>query len=181
VAAARLPRLEVWMTGAHQESEANAIDEGAWIYLIAPANGSSAEDSLRERIVQACEAGGWSAISWPQAGVYRPPDPGHLFEGVRHAVEHADCVVVLLGGSAETTDAELALAYSHRRPIIGVRSSDGSSSDSGVQAMLGDYERARMITCGDADECAGELRAIFRDPEFAATIRRAAGEHAMVG
>lgn len=47
--------------------------------------------------------------------------------------------------------------------------------------MLASYERARVIVCDDADQCAIELRAVLDDPEFAATIRRAAGEHSVGG
>lgn len=44
--------------------------------------------------------------------------------------------------------------------------------------MLGAYERARMIACESAEECAVKLRATFSDPDFAETIWTAAGEHA---
>lgn len=161
-----------------QEDEMMILDEGSWIYLIASAAGTSSADSLRERVVQACEAGGWPAVSWPPAGTDRHHDPGHFFESVSHAVEHADCVVALLGDVTETTDAELAMAYSHRRPVIGVRGPGEDLPSSWVQATLEGYERARMIVCDNPDECASELRAVFGDPEFAATIHRAAGEHA---
>jgi hypothetical protein len=166
------------MIGERQADEATIVDEGAWIYLIAPVARRDAADPLYDRVVQTCEAGGWPAVSWPPPGGGRLADPGHFFEGVRHAVEHADFVVALLGDAAETTDAELALAYSHRRPIIGMRISDESLPTSAVQAMLESYERARMIACDGADECAAELRAVFADPGFVATIRMAAGEHA---
>jgi nucleoside 2-deoxyribosyltransferase len=176
VIAACLPRLGP-MTDECQTSEGAVVDEGSWIYLIASPTDRNAADSLHDRVVETCEAGGWPAVSWPPAGGDRPSDPGHLFEGVRHAVEHADCVVALLGGVAGTTDAELALAYSHRRPIVAMRRNDDSLPTSEVQAMLATYERARMIVCDDADQCATELRGVLDDPEFAATIRRAAGEH----
>jgi nucleoside 2-deoxyribosyltransferase len=169
------------MTDEHQADEGMAVDEGSWIYLIAPAARRSSVDFLRDRVIETCEAGGWPAVSSPPAGADRPHDPEHFFEGVCHAVEQADCVVALLGDAADTTDAELALAYSHRRPIVGMRCSVESSSTSEVQAMLATYERARMITCEDADSCAAELRAVFNDPEFAATIRQAAGEHSVGG
>jgi len=167
------------MIDERQAGKETIVDEGAWIYLIASAARRSAGDPLRERVVQTCEAGGWPAISWPPAGADRASDPGHFFEGVSHAVEHADCVVALLGSEAEATDVELALAYSHRRPIIGMCISGESSPASEVQAMLENYERARMIACDDADQCAAELQAVLSDPGFAATIRRAAGEHAV--
>lgn len=169
------------MIDERQANERIVVDEGSWIYLVASAAHRGAASSLRDCVVETCEAGGWPAVCWPPAGTDRPPDAGHFFEGVRHAVEHSDCVVALLGEPADTTDAELALAYSHRRPIIGLRASDDSSPPSEVQAMLATYERARVITCDGVDECATELRAVFDDPEFAATMRRAAGEHSVGG
>lgn len=167
------------MTDERQAGEGTVVDEGSWIYLIASATDRNTGDSLHDRVVETCEAGGWPAVSWPPADADRPPDPGHLFEGVRHAVEHADCVVALLGDAAGRRDAELALAYSHRRPIVGMRSSDDSLPTSEIQAMLATYERARVIVCDDADQCATELRAVLEDPEFAATIRQAVGEHSV--
>jgi hypothetical protein len=170
-----------WMTDGDRAHESRAVDEGAWIYLIGSTPDSSGAGSLRQQVIQACEEGGWPAVSLPLPGAGHPPDPGDLFEGVRHAVGHADCVVALLGEAAETTDAELALAYSHRRPIVGMRGSGDGPADSEMQAMLTSYERARVIVCDDVGECAAELRAVLDDPEFAATIRLAAGEHASPG
>jgi hypothetical protein len=156
--------------------EATALDEGAWIYLIDHGSDRGAGDALSKRVTEACEAGGWPTVSRSAVGEGGASDPGSLFEGISHAVEHADCVVVLLGDSAGTADAELGLAYSHRRPIVGMRVSDQTHPVSRVEAMLEGYERARMIVCDDDAQCAAELRTVFDDPEFAATIRRASGE-----
>lgn len=164
------------MTDAAPAAEPGAIDEGAWIYLIAA--GEGAEKSLRERIAQTCEAGGWPAIGLPADEDDELRDPGRLFENVSHAVAHADLVVALLGDRGETTDAELALAYSHRRPIVGVRVGPDPSA-SGIEGMLEGYERARLISCDDAEECATRLRAVLSDPDFGETVRRAAGELAV--
>jgi hypothetical protein len=164
------------MIDEREAGKTPVVDEGAWIYVMGLGGDRSADDSLRERVVEACEAGGWPTVSQPSAGGACSRDPGHLFEGIRHAVEHADCVVALLGDSAEMVDAELALVYSHRRPIVGMRVCGESYPVSKVEAMLEGYERARVITCDDAAECAAELRTVFDDPEFAATIRKAAGE-----
>ena len=154
--------------------EMAAIDGAAWIYLISPA----ADGSVRERVVDACEKGGWPIVTWPKGDSDRRRDPGHLFEDVRHAVGHADCVVALLGKPGETTDAELALAYSHRRPIVVLRATGKNSPASEVQAMLDGYERARVISCDDPKECGSRLRAVLSDPDFGATIRQAIGERA---
>ena len=133
---------------------------------------------MRARVVEVCEEGGWPIVGWPAEDPDRDLDPGHLFEDVRHAVEHADCVVALLGESGETADVELALAYSHRRPIIGLRMAEEGSGASGVQAMLEGYERARLISCAGPEECGSRLSAVLSDPDFGATIRQAVGERA---
>lgn len=119
------PRLPEQM--AEERREDGAVDEGAWVYLISGTADRNAPNPLRDRVVETCEAGGWPAVAWPSRAADGCADPGHLFEGVRHAVVHADCVVALIGDAAETADAELALAYSHRRPIIGLRLSDAGS------------------------------------------------------
>jgi hypothetical protein len=159
------------MTGEAQAVEPGTLDEGAWIYLIADDEG--AEGGLRERISQTCEAGGWPAIGLSSTG--DDSDPGRLFEGVSQAVAHADIVVALLGDRSGTADAELALAYSHRRPIVAV-CIGANCPASGIEGMLEDYERARLISCDDAEECATRLRSVLSDPDFGETVRLAAGE-----
>jgi len=167
------------MIDEHQAVEAAVVDGAAWIYLASPATGfSTNEESMRERILEVCEEGGWPIVAWPTEDPDCHRDPGSLFEDVRHAVEHADCVVVLLGEPGGAADAELVLAFSHRRPIIGLRISQGDSPAPGVQAMLEDYERARVIFCQDPEECGDQLRAALSDPDFGATIRQAVGERA---
>lgn len=161
------------------EVRQKGVDEGAWIYLISKAADRSTPNGLRDSVVEACEAGGWPVVAWPFPAAAGPTDPGHIFEAARHAVVHADCVVALVGGAAETADAELALAFSHRRPIVGLRLSGGSfPASSAVEEMLGTYERARVIACDSPEECAVRLRATFSDPDFTETMREAAGEFA---
>jgi diketogulonate reductase-like aldo/keto reductase len=167
------------MTFDEQADEMPALDEGSWVYLIGSADDQGATRSLHGPLIEACEASGWTALSWsPPGTAAREADPGRFFEGVRHAVEHADVVIALMGKGTETADAELALAYSHRRPIIGLQMSSEESRTSGIQDMLSSYERARVITYENANECVSKLQATFSDPSFAETIRRAAGEHA---
>jgi hypothetical protein len=60
-----------------------------------------------------------------------------------------------------------------------VRSSDDELPASPLQLMLATYERGRVIACNDVERCAARLRALLDDPEFGATIRQAAGEHAV--
>lgn len=157
--------------------ETTAVDGDAWIYLISSGAGPSAEDRVREHIAEACEDGGWPIVGRPAEDSGEQRDPGRLFEDVSHAVEHADCVIALLGGPGETADAELVLAYSHRRPIIGLTTGQGSPA-SEAQAMLEGYERARVISCADPEECAIRLREVLADPDFSAIIRQAVGEQA---
>ncbi len=87
---------------------------------------------------------------------------------------HADVVIALIDGESDLANAELALAYSHRRPIVGVKLSTEAGSP--LQSWLAGYERARTIDCSDPDECFHGLRKVFADPEFAETVRQAAGE-----
>lgn len=159
---------------SERKAETTVIDEGAWIYLIGAPRGDG--EALPDRLVETCEENGWPIVSGREVGEDPTGDPGRLFEGISHAVEHADCVVALLGSSAELADAELALAYSHRRPIVGMCAIDEKRPASEVEAMLEGYERARLIACGSSAECAAELAAVLGDPEFAATIRHAAAE-----
>lgn len=162
------------MIAERNADEATVVDEGAWIYLIGAHRGGG--EALPERLADSCEESGWPIVSGGTIARGHCGDPGDLFEGISHAVEHADCVVALLGGSAEMTDVELALAFSHRRPIVGLRIAGGDLPASEFETMLERYERARVIACEDPAECAAELATVFDDPEFAATIRRAAGE-----
>jgi hypothetical protein len=166
------------MTDEPHAVEASVLDEGAWVYLVSFVPDGDGANLLRECVVEACEAGGWPVVSEPAPGAPAPGDPGQRFESVRHAVEHADCVVALIGETTETADAELALAYSHRRPIVGLRFEGTDSSASAVQEMLNSYDRARVLACDGPDECGVKLRAVFADHDFAETIRMAAGEHA---
>lgn len=163
-----------WMVDQRPAAAAETGDGDAWIYLIAPLAG---EGHVRKRVVEACEEGGWPTVAWPEEG-FDHDDPGHLFEDVRHAVEHADSVIALLGETDGIADAELALAYSHRRPIIGLQLTDSRSPASEVQAMLQDYERARVVSCEDPEECAVRLSKVLADPDFGATINQAVGERA---
>lgn len=158
-----------------QAAERATVDEGAWAYLIQGPEGT--RGTLCERIARTCEASGWPAVGLPPGEADRAGDPGHLFEGVSHAVAHADFVVALLGDRGAIADAELALAYSHRRPIVGVRVS-GDRPASGIELMLDSYERALLISCEDAEECAIRLRDALSDPDFGETVRLAAGERA---
>jgi hypothetical protein len=96
----------------------SAFDGASWVYLISSSPGMTGEDPVRNSVVAACEEGGWPVVSRPWEGTAQQLDSDHLFEDVRHAVEHADCVIALLGQTGESSDAELAIAYSHRRPII---------------------------------------------------------------
>lgn len=164
------------MTVEQRKQALPLADEGSWVYLIAPGSGEENADPLRDRVAETCEAGGWPTVRRSPAEVSDTEDPGDFFEGVRHAVENADVVVALLGDAGAALDAELALAYGHRRPIVAVRLSDEASYSSAVQAMLERYERARVVTGDDPDGCAAGLRDLFSDSDFALTVRAAGGE-----
>jgi hypothetical protein len=159
---------------APRVQELPIVDEGSWAYLIG-SKGQGDADALRERVVAVCEESGWGAVGWSFVAAGHGGEPGNLFEGLRHAVEHADVVVALLGATGQA-DAELAMAYGHRRPIVGIRFADADAPISETQSMLESYERARVIACEDIDGCAAGLRDVLSDPDFAATIHVAAGE-----
>jgi hypothetical protein len=150
------------------------IDEGSWVYLSGVTSSASRIPGLHEHLIEACEASGWAIVSCSaEERVGQGADPAHFFESVSHAVEHADVVVALIGPKTEISDAELGLAYSHGRPIVGVDLSGDEGQDAGMQTMLQDYGRARVISCASAEECAVGLRETFSDPAFAETIRLA--------
>lgn len=160
------------MNAEPNTEEIPLIDEGSWVYLSAPVDlGADAQD-LRKGIGEACGKSGWPIVSWPSdERMGRGADPGRFLESVRHAVEHADVVVVLIGDGTEVTEAELTLALSYRRPIVGLRISDSGPPGTSLQAKLTEYERARVITCRGVDECAASLHEAFNDQEFAEIIR----------
>jgi hypothetical protein len=99
-------------------------------------------------------------------------DPGRFFSSVSHAVEHADVVVAVIGASGEMADAELTLAYSHGRPVVGVRIGE-VLTESQAEMLLHRYERARIVSCETVGECALSLREALSDPAFVETIRQA--------
>jgi hypothetical protein len=158
---------------AEKYAEVPEIDEGSWVYLGDTAT-AAASTQLREKVAEACEGSGWAIVSRPvEERVGRGADPGHFFESMRHAVEHADVVVAFIGEGTEMSDVELALAYSHGRPVVGIRLSDQGALGAGAEKMLQEYGRARLITCADAEGCAVGLREAFADSDFAETIRQA--------
>ncbi|HEU4905129.1 MAG TPA: hypothetical protein VFT19_03305 [Solirubrobacterales bacterium] len=154
------------------------LDEGSWAYLIGAPSNRGAACLLRDRVIETCEENGWPAVSRSFAAGMDPVDPGRFFEGVSHSVGHADFVVALLGIAGGAADGELAMAYGHRRPVVGIRLSGEGSPASETETMLDDYERARVVACDDLEECAAGLRKILSDPDFAATIHTAAGGRA---
>jgi hypothetical protein len=163
------------------EAHAGTVDdlnEGSWVYLSLRSADQRLDRDLHQRVIEACEASGWASVSW-----FPPPhrenlfDSGRFFEGMSHAVEHADAIVVLLNSPSALTDVELAFAYSHNRPVIALRIGDqGGSSE--VQAMLRRHDRAHVIDRADMEECVAGLRSILSDPQFGAMVRTAASEQA---
>jgi hypothetical protein len=99
-------------------------------------------------------------------------EPGRHFASVSHAVEHADVFVAMIGGEDEMADAELTLAYSHGRPVVGVQIGD-AALDTQARMLLTGYERARIVTCSTPGECALNLQETLSDPTFVETIRQA--------
>lgn len=155
------------------QREAPELDEGSWVYLSAGTSAQPAGAALLEKIVEACAKSGWRTVSHPppeQDGA--TSDPGRYFASVSHAVEHADVVVAMIGGRDEMADAELTLAYSHGRPVVGLQIGE-AHLDTQARALLAEYERARIVTCDSPGECAVSLHETLSDPTFVETIRQA--------
>lgn len=128
---------------------------------------------LLEQITEACAKSGWRTVSHPVTErVGRASDPGRFFAGVSDAIKHADAVIALIGARTDMSDAELTLAYSHGRPVVGVRI-EGAAMDSEPRMLLHGYERGRVVACGSPEDCAVVLRQTLCDPAFAAVIRGA--------
>ncbi len=150
-----------------RENEVHELDESSWVYL--SVQHAQRDEGFLSNVIEACEESGWPAVTWS------PPQreeklTARFFEGVDHAVEHADVVIVIVNGSSTITDAELAFAYRHRRPVLALAIGDGDPSSSEVRLMLRGYDRALTIECGDAAECAAGLRNALTSPAFAAMI-----------
>lgn len=155
------------------QRESPEFDEGSWVYLSTGSTKGSAERILLEQVVEACAKSGWRTVSHP------PPerggdtaDPGRYFASVSHAVEHADVVVAMIGEKDEIADAELTLAYSHGRPVVGVQIGE-APLETPATMLLAEYERARIVTCASPSECAISLQETLSDPAFVETIRQA--------
>jgi nucleoside 2-deoxyribosyltransferase len=157
--------------------EVHEFDEGSWVYLSSQDAMHGRRRDLQRGLIDTCAENGWSAVSWsPSQHSHSPTDSSRFFDGMSHAVEHADVVVVLLNGSSTMTDAELVFAYRHRRPVIALRIEDEESIRSEVREMLSGYDRALIVGCSDTEGCLVALRKALADPSFAAIIREAASE-----
>lgn len=154
-----------------RENEFQELDESSWIYLSLWSGEQRLKNELHEQVVAACESNGWPAVSWSlPAHRGSPLDSARYFEGMCHAVEHADVVIAFVNGRSAMTDAELAFAYRHNRPVVGLRvgSPDGESA---VQAMLEGYGRAWLVEAPDVEGCMAGLRQALADPALAAIVR----------
>jgi hypothetical protein len=166
------------MTSEPHVDGAHDLDEGSWVYLSLGGDAQRTQTDLYRRVSEACEKSGWPAVSWsPKPQEMNVASSARYFEGMSHAVEHADAVVVLMDSPSAMTDIELAFAYSHNRPVVGLRI---GRQDPGaeIQLMLQRHARGRVIDCADIDDCLIALRKALSDPQFAETIREAASEQA---
>lgn len=127
---------------------------------------------MLEKVVEACAKSGWRTVSHPPPEDDVAADPGRYFASVSHAVEHADVVVAMIGDKDELADAELTLAYTHGRPVVGMQLED-AALDTQARTLLAGYERARIVTCSSPGECAISLQEALSDPAFVETIRQA--------
>lgn len=156
--------------------EVRDLDEGSWVYLSLGVAERGAGHDLRQRVVDVCEESGWPAVSWsPTPHEGNVFDSARFFDGMSHAVEHADAVVVVLDDPSPMTDVEIAFAYTHNRPIVGLRVGNRDSG-SEVQGMLRSHGRAYVVDCADIDECVDSLRQALSNPRLSEAIREAAGE-----
>lgn len=157
---------------AEGHSEAPELDESSWVYLSAGSSAQPADSALLEQIIEACARSGWRTVTHPPPEPDGAADPGRHFASVSHAVEHADVFVAMIGSEDEMADAELTLAYSHGRPVVGVQIGE-ASLDTQARMLLAGYERARIVTCSTPGECALSLQEALSDPAFVETIRQA--------
>jgi predicted alpha/beta-hydrolase family hydrolase len=147
-------------------------DESSWVYLSAGSAAGTGDKTMLEKVVEACAKSGWRTVSHPPPEQGAAADPGRYFASVSHAVEHADVVVAMIGGKDELADAELTLAYTHGRPVVGMQLED-AALDTQARTQLAGYERARIVTCSSPGECAISLQEALSDPAFVETIRQA--------
>ncbi len=167
------------MNAVERNREEHDLDEGSWIYLSLSEADDPDSRSLRQSLVEACHKSGWPAISWSMPT--RPEhdlDRSRFFGGMSDAVAHADLVVTLVDDRSTLGDAELAFAYRHRRPVVGIRFTGAGPDPSEVRAMLTDYGRGRIVDCESVDDCAEALRTALTDREFATIIHEASMEQA---
>ena len=152
------------------------LDEGSWVYL-SLGDSDSVDHALSRRVIEICKSSGWPAVTCsPPQHENSPADSARFFEGMSHAVEHADVVIVSVNGPSAMADAELAFAYRYKKPVIALRIQRGEAVASDVRAMLRRYDRAFIVDCIDMEGCVGGLREAFEDPRFAEIISDAAGE-----
>jgi len=167
------------LMGVEPDSEANEtleLDEGSWVYL-GLGDSDDGDHALSRRVIETCASNGWPAVTWsPPRHENSPADLARFFEGMSHAVEHADVVIVSVNGPSTIADAELAFAFRYNKPVIALRIHQGDTVASEVRAMLRRYSRAFIVDCADTEGCIGGLREAFGDPRFAAVISDAAGE-----
>lgn len=159
------------------DSHQNDLNEGSWVYLAASAD--HAGQDVRQRLVEACEASGWPAVSWVRSLGLDDGPPGleQEIETVRHAVAHADVVVVLIHGGSDLSETELKLAREHRRPVVALcHSGADQGAAEGQAGSLRDYDRATLVFCESPDQCGAQLRSALADPRFGAKIVEAASE-----
>lgn len=157
---------------AEDRDLAAEVDEASWIYLSSAPAEDQRDRALEAELVEACARSGWKTVSHPTPSeMGASVDPGRFYSSVSHAVEHADVVVAVIGDSGGMTDAELTLAYSHGRPVVGVQIGEALSSQ--AEMLLHGYERARIVSCRTPGECALSLQETLSDPAFVETMRQA--------
>lgn len=163
--------------GFHSEAnEMLELDEGSWAYLSLGNRGRD-DRALSQRLIETCESHGWPAVTWsPSQHEGGAAGSVRFFEGMSHAVEHADVVIVSADASSAMADVELAFACRYNRPVIILRIQHEETVPSEVRAMLRRYDRAFVVDCADADGCVGGLREVFDDPRFAGVVSDATGE-----
>src|SRR4029077_6832400 len=97
------------MSAQPRVDQVHDLDEGSWVYLSLWNAERRTHGDLHQRVIEACESSGWPAISWsPPRHSGNLTDSTRFFEGMNHAVEHADVVVVLMSGDSSMRDVELA-------------------------------------------------------------------------
>jgi 2'-deoxynucleoside 5'-phosphate N-hydrolase len=150
--------------------------EGSWVYVSGPMHVSDPDTAskLYDRLAETCQASGWHVYR-PYAETHARASEAQLMPRLRHALGHADACVFYIGKPSSGVGAELAWAAEHGRPVIAVQMR-GEKPSPLVTSLLTEYDRAALLLCNDAADCAQQVRQTLSNPDWHAVMRAAGAE-----